>query len=649
MMRYANRDDFGMPEAAFLICRFWLIDAWWWLGRREEARELFVDALGHRNRYGLLAEDIHPADRRAVGEFPADLFDGRADPDRHAAVAKLGGPVLARLILVSNRVSLPGPGASQRAGGLEVALAPAMNEMESVWFGWSGEVVPAGKVRTRAIESEQRSFVVTDLSEEDYQEYYNGFANRVLWPVLHYRIDLTEFNRRDLTGYFRVNQHFATELSKILQPDDLIWVHDYHLIPIAEELRQRGFANRIGFFLHVPFPAPEVVTVLPNHERLLPLLLQYDLVGLQTETDVGNFARYLMAEQRVANRRVFEATDRQLVFSVGGRQTRIGSFPVGIEPEEFSAPGAARGEIGFVRDVVESLGNRALVIGVDRLDYSKGLIQRMEAFERFYALHPEWQNKVTYLQISPKSRSEIPEYFELEQAVGAAAGRINGMYGEVAWTPIRYLNRTYSRASLAGLYRSARAGLVTPLRDGMNLVAKEYVAAQRPDDPGVLILSRFAGSAGGMFRRPARQSLRSGFRGGGDRPRFGDEAGGEARAPPGDLHGSDPESDQPMERALPAFAGAFAGAGRDPFGADAALERCCQSGRCGRWQAGSLRPFHQKDQRQEGERHPADEPEQIDEGLHLRLARDLQRHDFHRALWRAGSSPGWRDKARPPD
>jgi len=402
---------------------------------------------------------------------------------------------LARLILVSNRVSIPGPDASQRAGGLEVALAPAMNEMESVWFGWSGEVVPAADVKTREVESEQRRFVVTDLSEEDYQEYYNGFANRVLWPVLHYRIDLTEFNRRDLTGYFRVNQHFATELAKILRPDDLVWVHDYHLIPIAEELRQRGFANRIGFFLHVPFPAPEVVTVLPNHERLLPLLLQYDLVGLQTETDVGNFARYLISEHRIANRRVFEATEGQLVFSSGGRQTRIGSFPVGIEPEEFQLLAQRAVRSSFVRDVVESLGNRALVIGVDRLDYSKGLIQRMEAFERFYALHPEWQNKVTYLQIAPKSRSEIPEYFELEQAVGAAAGRINGMYGEVAWTPIRYLNRTYSRASLAGLYRSARAGLVTPLRDGMNLVAKEYVAAQQPDDPGVLILSRFAGSA----------------------------------------------------------------------------------------------------------------------------------------------------------
>ena len=402
---------------------------------------------------------------------------------------------MARLILVSNRVGNLAPGANQRAGGLEVALAPILKEMESVWFGWSGDVVPAGKVVTRAVESERGSFVITDLAEEDYQEYYNGFANRVLWPVLHYRIDLTEFNRRDLSGYFRVNRHFATELSKMLAPDDIVWVHDYHLIPIAEELRQRGHDNRIGFFLHVPFPAPEVVTVLPNHDRLLPLLLQYDLVGFQTETDIGNFVRYLLAEHRLASRRSVEASDHQLIFTCDGRQTRIGSFPVGIDVDEFQQVARRAAKSSFVRDVVESLDNRALMIGVDRLDYSKGIIERMEAFERFFVLHPEWRNKVTYLQIAPKNRSEIPEYSELAQAVGAAAGRINGMYGEAAWTPIRYLNRAYSRSSLAGLYRAARIGLVTPLRDGMNLVAKEYIAAQVPEDPGVLILSRFAGSA----------------------------------------------------------------------------------------------------------------------------------------------------------
>ncbi len=401
---------------------------------------------------------------------------------------------MARLIVVSNRVSTTRARGAPRAGGLEVALAPVLKDIPSVWFGWSGKVVAADQVKTERIQLGRHAYAVTDLSEEDYQDYYNGFANRVLWPVLHYRIDLTEFTRRDLSGYFRVNRYFARELSKILAPDDFVWIHDYHLIPIAEELRARGHANRIGFFLHVPFPAPEIMTVLPNHERLLPSLLQYDLVGFQTETDMGNFVRYLVSEHRGTSQ-AFEATENQFVFSDGKRQTRIGSFPVGLDIEEFQRRARRAVQSAFVREVVESLGGRALVIGVDRLDYSKGLVQRMDAFERFYEVHGEWRAKVTYLQIAPPSRSEIPEYSELEQAVGAAAGRINGKYGEVAWTPIRYLNRTYSRSALAGLYRSARAALVTPLRDGMNLVAKEYVAAQDADDPGVLILSRFAGAA----------------------------------------------------------------------------------------------------------------------------------------------------------
>ena len=402
---------------------------------------------------------------------------------------------MARLIVVSNRVAISRAGKSQRAGGLEVALAPVLKNIDSVWFGWSGEVVAADKVTTHTFERLHRRYVVTDLSEEDYQEYYNGFANRVLWPILHYRIDLTEFTRRDLSGYFRVNRHFATELAKIVQPDDVIWVHDYHLIPIANELRERGFANRVGFFLHVPFPAPEVVAVLPNYQRLLPLLLQYDLVGFQTEIDVGNFVRYLLAEYRGPSRRVFEATDGQLLFSYGGRQTRIGSFPVGIDTDEFHRLASRAVKSSFVRGVIESLGRHPLLIGVDRLDYSKGLIQRMEAFEHFLRLHPHWAGKVTYLQIAPKSRSEIPEYHDLERDVGAAAGRINGAFGDVSWTPIRYLNRAYGRSGLAGLYRSACAALVTPLRDGMNLVAKEYIAAQDEEDPGVLVLSRFAGAA----------------------------------------------------------------------------------------------------------------------------------------------------------
>jgi len=403
---------------------------------------------------------------------------------------------LARLVAVSNRVSLPLSDGTKRAGGLEVALRPILRRDGGVWLGWSGKVATQHEVTTRSLKHKNVEYTVTDLSSDDYQEYYNGFANRVLWPILHYRLDLAEFARRDLSGYFRVNNHFATELESIIEHDDLIWIHDYHLIPMAAALRRRGHANRIGFFLHVPFPPVDILTSLPNHEQLVPLLLDYDVVGFQTETDAGNFVRYVISECNAAREmRVFETVGHRITLKTNGHQILIGSFPVGIEPRSFERLARRNVRSPLVRDLVASLGSRALVLGVDRLDYSKGLLQRLDAFELFLANHGDWIGKVTYLQITPKNRPEIPEYAELEQAAGSAAGRINGKYGDVSWTPIRYVNRAYSRSVLAGLYRTARVGLVTPLRDGMNLVAKEFVAAQDADDPGVLILSRFAGAA----------------------------------------------------------------------------------------------------------------------------------------------------------
>jgi trehalose 6-phosphate synthase len=384
-------------------------------------------------------------------------------------------------------VAIPERTPRPRAGGLEVVVSTSLKGKSGIWFGWSGKVTARTKAARPKIVRDNVTYITIDLSKDDHREYYSGFANRVLWPILHYRVDLAEFSRRDLTGYLRVNDHFARGLDLEVQPDDLIWVHDYHLMPLANALRQRGHKNLIGFFLHIPCPPPEVLTALPHHERLIPMLCDYDLVGFQTGDDAFNFSRYLTRETSLHS--------HDFDFFVGGRTVRVGAFPVGIETRAFADLAARSQRLPFVQDVVRSLAGRALIIGVDRLDYSKGIAHRLSAFERFLHTHHHLRGKVTYLQIAPKSRAEIPQYAAMTQEIGAAAGRINGAYGEADWTPIRYVNRAYSHATLAGLYRSARAALVTPLRDGMNLVAKEYVAAQNPDDPGVLILSQFAGAA----------------------------------------------------------------------------------------------------------------------------------------------------------
>jgi trehalose 6-phosphate synthase len=395
---------------------------------------------------------------------------------------------LARVVVVSNRVDVPRKEEGAIAGGLAVALNSFLKRSRGVWFGWSGRITSKGEETVRSQEHDGISYITTDLARADYNEYYNGFANRMLWPILHYRLDLLEFSNRDLHGYLRVNALFADRLHEILRPDDVIWVHDYHLLPLAKALRERGCGNKIGFFLHVPFPPPEVLTALPKHEQVILSLGHYDLVGFQTDIDADNFARYLTGECHIPSR-------DQRTFRVGGRPMRIGVFPVGVETQEFEALARRTAQQAFVRELVASLANRSMIIGVDRLDYSKGIGLRMRAFEQFLTAYPRWRGAVTYLQITPRSRSEIREYAEMERRISEDVGRINGRYGEVSWTPIRYVNRPYSRGALAGLYRSARAALVTPLRDGMNLVAKEYVSAQDAEDPGVLILSRFAGAA----------------------------------------------------------------------------------------------------------------------------------------------------------
>ncbi|MFB2552629.1 alpha,alpha-trehalose-phosphate synthase (UDP-forming) [Ensifer soli] len=396
---------------------------------------------------------------------------------------------MGRLIVVSNRVPLPAKDGSPPAGGLAVALQAALKERGGIWMGWSGKTSAEAEPGPLAIEERDAiTYALTDLTATDVEEYYHGFANRVLWPLCHYRMDLAEYGRKEMAGYFRVNRFFAHRLAPLIKPDDVIWIHDYHLIPLAAELRQMGFSNRIGFFLHIPWPPADLVVMMPAHQEIVRGLAYCDLVGFQTDYDLQNFAGYLRREEigdEVGPGR----------FRSHGRMFRAAAYPISIETAAFAAFAGKAMASSMVRKAQQSVEGRDLIIGVDRLDYSKGITQRLEAFERFVVTNPGYQNKVTFLQVTPKSRSEVPEYEQMQKMVAEQAGRINGAIGTVDWVPIRYINRSIGRNLLAGLYRLASVGYVTPLRDGMNLVAKEYVAAQDPEKPGVLVLSRFAGAA----------------------------------------------------------------------------------------------------------------------------------------------------------
>ena len=373
------------------------------------------------------------------------------------------------------------------AGGLAVAVKAALKNRNGLWFGWSGKVNETPASEPSTFELNNTTYVLIDLAENDFQEYYNGLANRVLWPILHYRVDLQEYSRADASGYMRVNRIFAEKLSGLLRDDDLIWVHDYHLMPLGRELRARGHLNAIGFFLHIPCAPPDILQTLPFHRDILGSLTYYDLVGFQTDNDRENFARYLSLQGAKAG--------RGDAYEIDGRQVRLGVFPVGIETAAYARLARRAGHSPLATEIRESLGDCRLVLGVDRLDYSKGIPQRLKAFERFLEANPEWRSKVTLLQITPKSRIEIKEYAEIEAEVTTSISKINGRFGDATWTPIRYVNRSYSRTALAVIYRVADVAMTTPLRDGMNLVAKEFLAAQDPDDPGVLVLSQFAGAA----------------------------------------------------------------------------------------------------------------------------------------------------------
>ena len=391
------------------------------------------------------------------------------------------------LIVVSNRVSSLS-GNSVAAGGLAAALSQGIKARKATWVGWSGKTVDDVPRAPQIAEFEDSRQVTVDYERGDFDGFYNGMANGTLWPIMHNRVDLMVYDRAFLKSYERVNRQLAAVVAKLAGPGDTIWVHDYQLMMMGPMLRQAGVTCPIGFFLHTPFPASFSLECMPEHDHLFGHLLGYDLIGFQTGGDMRSFLRYAL--------RSLDAREigPNLLRSMNGL-TRLGIYPVGIGINEYAAmAAAAEGEPQVVR-LKQTMGSDPIVIGVDRLDYSKGLPQRFRAFERLLANHPERREHLCLLQIAPPSRSDVIAYQALGEELAALTGRINGQFGNPVWQPIRYTNETYSPAVLAGFYRTSRACCVTPLRDGMNLVAKEYVASQHEDDPGVLVLSQFAGAA----------------------------------------------------------------------------------------------------------------------------------------------------------
>ena len=395
-----------------------------------------------------------------------------------------------RTVVVSNRVAPVNEGQAA-AGGLAVAVLAAQRSSGGVWFGWSGRVVAKPDDTIHVNESRRLARVTVDLSERDHEEYYNRFSNSTLWPLFHYRVDLVNFDRANYAGYRRVNADFARKLSSVLQPGDRIWVHDYHLIPLGEELRRLGVRNRIGFFLHTPLPPRELLTALPVHEEVMRCFSFFDLIGLQTETDRVHLCDY-MANEAGAQ---IEVCDRGAVGRAFRRTFRIEAHPIGIDTAHVERSSARTANSREVNRLRTSLAGRSLIMGVDRLDYTKGLPERFDAFAHLLRAYPRNLNRVLLLQVAPPTRGGVAEYAEIRRTLEMLAGHVNGELADVDWEPIRYLNKSFSRRALFGFLRLAQVGLVTPLRDGMNLVAMEYLASQEPDDPGVLVLSRFTGAA----------------------------------------------------------------------------------------------------------------------------------------------------------
>jgi trehalose 6-phosphate synthase/phosphatase len=407
-----------------------------------------------------------------------------------------------RLLVASNRLPFAiRPATRGRwtaepgSGGLVTALLPVMRNRGGMWFGWPGAAGTARELRG-ALASAGRGvgceLAPIALSEEEVGDFYRGFANEVVWPLFHDMPSLCNFDPRYWRSYLAVNRRFAKAIATRATASDFVWVHDYHLMNVGDELRNLGSRSRRGFFLHIPFPSPDVFMKLPWRAPLLRALLQYDLVGLQTQHDRRNFLACLELlgdEVRVESRGAHATVRTQR-----GR-TVVGAFPISIDYNAFMRAAASDEVAAKSRELHKLLPRRRLVLGIDRLDYTKGIALRLRAFQELLERYPSMRGKVSLMQVVVPSRENVPEYARMKTEIEQLVGRINGAFARPGgWVPVWYEYRSLTSLELLAYYRAADIALLTPLKDGMNLVAKEYCACSIEEDC-VLILSEFAGAA----------------------------------------------------------------------------------------------------------------------------------------------------------
>lgn len=393
---------------------------------------------------------------------------------------------MSKIIIVSIRVAQPDHAST---GGLAVAIEGLFKKKKTknIWLGWSGQISTCSRIHMK-IEHHAGYIAMTfDLSREQYESFYYGYANNCLWPAFHYRLDLMQFSKNGYHQYLMLNLQMAYQLKTIANSDDLIWVQDYHLIPLAFYCRQLHLAQPIGLFLHTPFPPLEIIEAIPKNEHWIPLLFNYDVIGVQSTQDCDALKQCLEKNK---------GTQYQNgVFKYKNLKTRVNAYPISIDTALIQQ--MAEQSVNNSENLIpnELFTSATAMISVDRLDYTKGLAQRLRAFNLLLEKHPELHQNLNYIQIAADTRTELDSYRHLRQELQEKVEQINTKYMNDDWIPVVSFNSTFSPSELMGLFRQAKVGFITPLRDGMNLVAKEYVAAQDPEDPGVLVLSKLTGAA----------------------------------------------------------------------------------------------------------------------------------------------------------